>query len=199
MVVQSPQTLLDVWPMGREFDLPRASVCIVAGAFEGNVMELLDEVYSPDLIVGFEPQRWAYEYSSDRLVERPNCLVVPYGISAGERGRFPMGEFHTDGCSFMNVGSRDQGSGVLFPMDEVLHRLRLPAIDLAVFNMEGYEYRLLPYIFEKGLQHRIDRFAVQFHTTFGDSETYQKIVTVLGSTHKLTIDDFPRWVYWRRI
>lgn len=187
--------------MGHDLDLPRSSTCIVAGAYEGNVMELLDEVYAPERIVGFEPQWWAFQYSWERLRSRPSCLVLPYGISAGERGYFPMGEFHTDACTFMPGGDRDmrdRGEGLLQPVGETFDRLRLTAIDLAVFNMEGYEYRLLPHMLEQGLQHRVDRFCVQFHTAYGDEETYRRIKVLFSPTHHIRTDDFPRWVYWER-
>lgn len=197
--------LLERWPMGNALDLPRASTCIVAGAYKGAVMELLDEMYSPERIVGFEPQRWAFEHAWLRVSDRTNCLIVPWGLGAGVNGLFPMAAYETDECSFVGIGdergpirSQQRGTGRLVEMRAALDFLRLNAIDLAVLNMEGYEYILLPYMIEHGIHRQIDRFAVQFHPKFGTDETYRSICTTLDATHDVTMDDFPRWVLWRR-
>lgn len=200
------EDLLERWPIGRTFDLPAASTCIVAGAYRGLVMETLDELYHPERIVGFEPQLWAFRQAWERLAPRPSCVVVPWGLSTGEEGLFPMAAYETDECSFVGIGdergpvrSQQRGEGRLVESVRGLDMFRLSSIDLAVINMEGYEYRLLPYWFQYGVANRIDRLIVQFHTPFEDENgTYKAISRLYGSSFTVEDDDFPRWVYWKR-
>lgn len=196
------EALAERWPVCREFDLTDRSVVVVLGAYQGITMELLDEMYRPRRILGFEPQMWAAQRAFERLQGRPSCEVVPYGLSVGESGVFPMGEFGTDACSFINTGptSREQGSGRLVPLNEALYRLNVDEVDLIISNIEGYEYRLLPAIQRGHRYGRIHGFCVQWHTAFGDHAVYEEIVRSF-ERHEFEVvyDSFPSWVYWRRI
>jgi hypothetical protein len=197
------EDLLDRWPMGRTFDLPPLSTCVVAGAFTGRVMELLDALYDPERIIGFEPQIWAFQQAWQRLSDKTNCLLLPWGISTGAEGIFEMVAYETDECSFVGLGdergpvrSKQRGEGRLVEATRAFRMVGLGLVDLAVINMEGYEYPLLPYLIDQRMT--ADRMVVQFHTKFGTDEQEAQIRLGLDRTHEVIEDDFPRWVYWRR-
>lgn len=176
---------------------------MVAGAYKGKVMQLLADMY-PDygIILGFEPQPWARFQAEYRLKEYKWAIVEDYGIGT-KTGTFTMGEWETDGCSFVNIGESalQHGEGRLVDAVDIFDtfgfREETP-LDLAVFNMEGYEFDLLPYMIEKELMQYVKRIAVQFHHGFGNDFDFQETLKGLSLTHKLVIDEMPQWGYWER-
>ena len=195
--------LLEQWSLAKAFDLPPNSTVFVIGAYQGLAMELLSEVYHPRHLVGFEPQLWAVEAATKRLNGRSYTLF-PAGLGI-EKGTFPMGEYHTDGCSFVNTGpeSRTQGEGQLWDADETLLVLNPSKIDLMIMNIEGYEWYLLPYLQQKGWLGKIDRLAVQWHYDLGEDPMSDKDVSryvdnIEQVGLKLNIDLRPAWTYFVR-
>lgn len=187
--------LLGVWPMGWTFGLREHSVCVVAGAYKGRVIDLLYQVYRPRRILGFDPQQWAIKTATERVGHLPEVELYPFAIGL-TNGVFPMGETETDGCSFVNAGEgvRQPGFG---EMQDIRNFDFGPRVDLAVFNMEGYEFDLLPYMISLGMMKTWDRFAVQFHHGFGNDGNYQSLLKDMARTHEVVIDNAPQWVYWR--
>lgn len=188
--------LLSRWPIGAAFELPRHSTCVVAGAYTGRVMQLLDTLYQPQFILGFEPQMWAFRRLSIMALEHPSWRIWPYGIGTETAVDQPMGEYHTDACSFVNAGSREVGTGDLV---EIGTAMRAHGhVDLAVFNMEGYEFDLLPHMITAGLMHRYDQFAIQWHTGFGNDGAKDALFDAMAETHDLVMDFYPRWTWHRK-
>jgi len=192
-VTEDIKELLDVWPMGWTFDLPPESTVVVAGSYKGRVLDLIDQVYSPSGIYGFEPQKWAFDIANERTKDLSNIYNHNYAIGA-KSGVFPMGEWETDACSFVNH-VREQGSGVMREIDTFFPSTF--QVDLAIFNMEGYEFDLLPYMIEKGMMNHWKRFAVQFHHGFGNDSKWTDLFEKMTETHEIVIDNYPQWVYWR--
>ena len=194
------EELLERWPLAKAFDLPPNSITIVVGAYQGLAMELLSELYNPKHLIGFEPQKWAVDEAISRLNGR-NYTLFPAGLGVA-KGTFPMGEWHTDACSFINTGpgSRYQGTGELWDADETLTILLPSKIDLLIMNIEGYEWSLLPYLQEKGWLDKIDRLAVQWHYGLGEDPKSDKDVSdyidkIEQTGLKLKIDERPAWSY----
>lgn len=201
---QDVEELIVRWSLIKEFKLPPDSNVIVIGAYCGLAMAALDELYHPAQVIGYEPQLWAANQAINRLIDRSNCAVMPFGLWAGNyTGLKPMGEWHTDGCSFVNTGpgSREQGTGPVMDADVALSVLDFSnKIDLVVMNIESYEYFLLPYLQEKGWFKKIDRLAVQWHYGLGvdpkdDSDVLEEMEK-LKKDFKLVIDERPAWTYF---
>lgn len=211
--------LLNTWPIGWTFDLPSDATVIVAGSYKGRVMDLIDQVYSPKRIIGFDPAPWACEVAADRMVARDlhsdfiprgnNYEIHQYGIGT-QTGVFPMGEWETDGCSFVHVGgdSREQGRGEMREMVAALDELNIGHVDLVIFNMEGYEFNLLPYMLDAGmlgirkgskvaLSCAFDRLCVQFHHGFGNDGDWPATRERIEQTHEVQVDNYPQWISWR--
>jgi hypothetical protein len=197
------------WPLYRKFNLDESSLVVVAGAYQGIVMQLLADAYAPNMIMGYEPQVWAATKARERLAAYDNCRVVGYGLGIAE-GVFDMGEYFTDACSFVNVGegSREHGAGF---MKDAAERLKIIAtvsklypersddIDLFVMNMEGYEFELLPYLLETGiLANHVRKLAVQWHHGFGNDNNYEELLERLDNIYTRVVDEAPSWIYWER-
>jgi len=198
------RVLAETWPLCYEFKLPKLSISIVAGAYQGKVIQLLADLY-PDYerIIGFDPQQWAVALARERLVKHPRTPIFPYAIGT-EIGIFPMGEWNTDACSFINTGVRETGDGRMVEFTQPMEALEIELIDLAVFNMEGYEFKLLPYLREIGWADKIDRMAVQWHVNLGAGgyeEIDEEVKAWQELGHKLIYDHRPQWTYtenWKR-
>lgn len=187
--------LMERWPMVAKFNLPPNSAVLVVGAYKGISMKLIQELYHPRVLIGYEPQLWAVVEAMQTL-QATNGVVFNWGLGV-ESGRFPMGEWNTDGCSFINVDSREQGVGLMWNADQALKVLELPVIDLMVMNIEGYEFELIPYLHDKGWLNHIDRLAVQFHTGFPNEYKMPGTIKLLDDNYKKrTWDELPSWGMW---
>lgn len=197
------ESLMLQWPA-----LTRESVVFDVGAFEGKWAAQIAARYNPALYL-FEPQYTGSHI--DRLragLQGRNYLLLPYAL--GERNaELPMGEWDTDGCSFLLTeedarrpgNTRTQmGRGLMVDAAVWLDGFAVKNIDLASINIEGYEYRLLPYLMETGYIRRFERLAVQFHLFVpGAEQMADAIRSRLAETHQLLWDAFPTWVAWERL
>lgn len=195
------EALMLDWPLTDE------SVVFDVGAFEGKWAAKIAEKYGASLML-FEPQ--ASGSHIDRLragLAGHRYLFFPYAL--GERNaELPMGEWDTDGCSFLLTeedarkpgNTRTQmGRGLMVDAVAWLKSYGIEDIDLASINIEGYEFRLLPYLIETGAIKRFQRLAVQFHLFVPDAlAQYDALKGRLEETHRLLWDAFPTWVAWER-
>lgn len=200
--------LIGAWPLCQLFRLKGDDVVVVAGAYQGKVMEALMELYPGIRMIGFEPQRWAVERATDRLLGRGYAAadplhsgafytgadrqtatlwqILPFGLGDETRQNVPMGEFGTDACSFVNVGpqAREHGAGDLVDVVDAFNMIG-HTVDLLVLNMEGYEFRLVRRLIETGMIDRIRKLAIQWHIDLagnGDRQTSEDDVnSILGS------------------
>lgn len=159
------EELIARWPLIKEFKLPEEANVIIIGAYKGLAMEALADLYSNVHIAGFEPQHWAWEEATERLKNYPNLRVLNMGLGIKD-DLADMGEWHTDGASFINTGpgSREHGTARLIEANWALTEfVKFEHIDLMMINCEGYEYYLIPYLRDKGWLDKIDRLAVQWH------------------------------------
>lgn len=196
---QDLDELLIRWPVAREFDLPKDSNIIIVGAYKGLTMDLLNVLYHPKYIFGYEPQMWAASDANFRLGFEDNRFVFGYGLGV-QNGEFPMGEFFTDACSFVNVGdgSREQGKGRIREVSEAFKELPFEHIDLMVMNIEGYEFQLIPWLIGRDIIKQIDRLSIQFHLGLGNDEDYENIIKKLDKLYTRIGNDLPTWGYWKR-
>lgn len=198
----TPEALLERWPLAHEFALPPDSRVAVVGAYRGLVMDLLDWLYHPALIVGFEPQLWALADAEARLAGRDNVDLRPYAIGrvrpyAEERRR--LWEFGTDAASFHRNGQRESAAVTVRDVEDVFPQLG--HLDLVVMNIEGAEFEVLSEMLSHGYLGGIDRLAVQFHLGLGNDDTCDELRVAIEQTHRTVAIVRPEvlsWVYWVR-
>lgn len=197
------EALLERWPLAKEFNLPPESYIVVIGAYKGITMELMRELYHPQWMIGYDPQRWALDEAHKRLDYNSNdYALIGAALVTNEDAKsdLPMGEWNTDACSLINIGPGSRQQGVALTLDaEFALGLHKGPIDLMIMNIEGYEFKLLPYLAEKNILEKINRLAVQWHfdLAHGLSEGVMDRA-ILGLDDiglKLAIDDRPAWTY----
>lgn len=195
------QDLTDNWHLAHMLYVPAGATVVVAGAYRGKVMEYMLRTFpSIGQIHGYEPQIWAAKEAKAAVSAWPNAYVHPYALGSKTAASQPMGEFNTDGCSFLG-GQRDQGVGDL---NDVYHEFNQEyfkpnGIDLAIFNMEGYEYVLVPYMLDHLFsgQGQPRSLAIQFHQQFTVPSKHHKLINTLNRyyVHSYT-QAIPQWGYW---
>lgn len=139
------------WPLTTE------SVVVEVGGYKGRWALQIAERYHPRLFV-FEPQPWAYEVC--RVALGDSATVLNYGLGV-RADTLQMGEWETDGCSFVKTPQGD-GVGRIEEIATAFEILDITTIDLMLMNIEGYEYTLLPHMLNTGILPK--RLMVQFHT-----------------------------------
>lgn len=205
------EELIERWPLIKLFDLPPESVVVEVGTYTGGTLEALDSLYHPSYMVGYEPQPWAAHQAADRLAGRSNCTIIEQGLLAehmvdGYSRAYEIGEWHTDGASIVNTGpgARNHGVGQFVDANYALGLIKKRPIDLLCMNIEGFEFKLIPYLRECGwLEGSITRLAVQWHLGLGaHPASYDDIadeIDRLGQDgYELVYDERPAWTYHTR-
>lgn len=202
--------LIQHWHICYDFNLKPGDVVLVAGCYEGDVMELLLDLYPGIVIHGFDPQTWATKRAYDKLTEQNfeqgnqytqhNWYVHHYGL-ADKDCVIPMYDWYTDACTVdvtpENV-SKPTEYGVFKEFNTAIHDCDIDHIDLFVCNMEGYEYVLFNHINHEWLasysQHQIRKLCVQWH---GDEQKMNGYIFQLTQHYgyKLVYDTRPAWTY----
>lgn len=212
--------LANTWPLYRELDLPDRAVVVIAGAYQGKLMEFMIEAFPwINNVVGFEPTAWAWQLCVARLKELSktkewyadvlhSTKCWRFGLLADDTETLvkqSMYNFETDGQSLVpNVDQLDkpQGSGSFLGVSAAFKENvgLAKGIDLFIMNLEGYEFKLLPYMLEHGVTDTIKGLAVQFHPhamppPHEEAELENHIANVYGPPK---YDHFPQWVWWQR-
>ena len=180
-----------------EWDLTEESVVFDIGGYEARWAAEMQRRYHPILHV-FEPQPWAADKCRVALDDPlGRTFVHEYGLGVLD-GRFPMGEFETDGASFL-PRPREQGLGEMVRIDTFLDVTGIESIDLMLVNIEGYEYELLPFMIKKGIILRIRNLMVQFHL-FADpsGSATADLRKSIGVSHDILWDYGSTLVAWRQ-
>jgi FkbM family methyltransferase len=179
------------------FNFCTEDVAIVAGAYKGDTIAFLRGLYNMK-VVGFEPQTWAFDYADDQFAQDHAVRVYPYGIGT-KNGRVRMGEWGTDACSFVpDPAARTHGEGEMCDFAEVVGAIAWlrDGCDLAVFNMEGYEYELLPYMASFGYLAKVNHLVIQFHDMdLQEGRIYSDTQRLLERTH-VRKWEHANWAHW---
>lgn len=164
-----------------QFPLTKAGVVLDIGGYKGRWAKEIAQRYSSKIFV-FEPQEWAFQIAKTELQEFDTVTVYNFGLGV-ESGKFEMEEFETDGASFiLGRSTRQQsGDGTLEEIAGWLYANHFDKIDLVMMNIEGYEFKLIPYMIEKGIMQRVKYFMCQFHLKdWTQEEEYEAIRKQLG-------------------
>lgn len=195
------EDLIERWPLARELELTESSLVVIVGAYKGITADLINQLYHPWLIQCYEPQPWAFKVLMEVAMAASNIEAFNYGLGVAAEV-LPMGEWNTDACSFINVGpgSREQGEGVLTPADWAIKG----HVDLLLINIEGYEFKLLPYLRAKGILPRVDALAVQWHLDLVPEYTEREMDAeidrlLVEDGYVLRRDDRPAWTYMTKV
>lgn len=175
-------------------------IAIVAGAYKGDTIEFLASLHdagddSPEF-VGYEPQDWAFKECLHRFSGRSNVRISPYALGT-KMGSFPMYEWNTDACSFVELPTyREMSNGYMNKVDDEIDLLGVLTVELLVLNIEGYEHELIPYMHEKNMLQRFSHIVMQVHEIL-PGQSALRIDGLLSETHALKWFS-GNWYHWER-
>lgn len=165
------------------WELQPSSIVIEVGAYKGRWASIMNDLYGCK-IFAFEPQPWAYELTRQKLDPFDNARVFNHAL--GDRcGKFEMGEYETDGCSFLKVGQRGTGMGEMKEIAREFTMLGIERIDVMLINIEGYEYTLIPYMARIGLLEIVDALMVQWHKFAVSEAQHEEVLNAIAQTHNI--------------
>lgn len=182
-----------------DFPLNEESVVLEVGGFRGRWAWEIAKRFNPHLYI-YEPQTdigRALREQIDPLF--PKAQVVNYGLGV-ESGVFRMKEMGTDGCSFLPGESvrGTIGQGMMVEIGEELAHFDCE-IDLMLMNIEGYEFKLIPYMLERGLFAKIKYFMCQFHPEGeGGVRAFVRIFGQMKEIYNVRFDYGPVLIAWER-
>lgn len=170
------------------------------GGYEGRWAQQIWDKFHCNITI-FEPQPWAFRKLQERFTGNLKIHLLPYGLWTNDNTLI-MGNFETDGASVVNnakppftqVGVKD----ICLEMDSFV--VRHKQIDLALMNVEGAEFILLPRLIHSGRMRFFRQFWCQFHPGLvenGDDVAFDIIVD-MNKTHDVLWECYPTAVAWRR-
>lgn len=178
------------------------------GGYEGRWVQQIWNKFHCNITV-FEPQLWAVERMRTRFAGIDKIDIRDYGLWL-EDGKKAIGNYNTDGATIMhprsNLSTKIQEGEFRDFYWEILGFEH--SIDLALMNIEGAEYALIPAIVESGVMSQFNYFWCQFHPQFSNPPVYPHYVEsvpmdwhiyeMMGHTHDLLWDCYPTAVAWKR-
>lgn len=166
------------------------------GGYEGRWAKQILEKYDCDITI-FEPQLWAVQRMQITFRENWNIHLKPYGLWT-ENVVLPIGNYGTDGASLINDDGREvKQLGAFRSISQEMKEVE-SYIDLALMNIEGAEYTLIPRMIEHNHMARFKNFWCQFHPKVADDPAFVHIVEGMAKTHEMIWDCYPHAVAWRR-
>lgn len=188
--VDGDNTLALEWPIDEN------SLVWEIGGYEGRWAAQMVEKYNPYIEI-FEPQGWAVEKMKERFKENPKITIHPYGLWV-DNVWLRMGDYFTDGASVMKPPEGDHLVELRGIYDELFFG-DYKKISVGLINIEGAEFKLLPFMITSGVIMHFEYFWCQFHE-FADPEGKQTdfIYTNLDKTHDPLWDHYPTAVAWKR-
>jgi len=155
-----------------EYDIKPDDICIDLGSYQ---------------------REWA-----DGMIKRYGCRVECFDALDNKAAGISNGKISMGGQYLYTSAFAPKPDKEYFCVDiaEYLNQ----EIAVMKMNVEGYEYVLLPYIIEKGLQKNIRNLQVQFHLIEGHKceNKYMSIHNELTKTHQLTWCYPFCWENWER-
>lgn len=205
------KTLAKIWPLVFQFKLPPNANIVVAGCYEGKVMNLLRWVY-PDFrkLIGYDLQSEACNKARTLFDGTDGIEIYNHGLG----GYYPhkihprnYGTIDTTIAYGLETSYAEDVSAPeceLVPAGTAFNRLDLGesgTIDLLLLNMEGYETHLIRYLDKHSWLDQIDRLAVQFHPSLipsSENSVDQTVLLLETNDYRLIVDELPQWGYWCR-
>lgn len=183
-----------------DWDLNEDSHVWEIGGYEGRWAEQIWNKFHCNITI-FEPQDWAYHKLLKRFIGITKVNILPYGLWIKDDVLI-MGNFETDGASVVNNQKGPHSRiGVKDIVPEIYrHFQRHGIIDLALMNIEGAEFTILPRLIDMGLMTFFDQFWAQFHPGLvpdGDKIAWDMFAK-LDKTHQVLWECYPTAVAWRR-
>lgn len=160
---------------------------LVAGAYKGDTIHTLQLMDPYVDIHAFEPQSYCQPFLKDLQIHLHSVALGNMNTNLLLHGK------GTDFASLVDKRSLDVEMVQMVEAKEYLKKLNVTSWSLLLFNMEGYEYTLIPYLDQAGVLDSVDNLLVQYHP---------KVVTNREVYHpegfNRVWDRFPAWIWWSK-
>lgn len=173
------------------------------GGFEGRWAQQIWDKFHCNITI-FEPQYWLSAPGGklhQRFAGIDKIVIKPYGLMEPPLKEWEthiIGGYETDGAGLYS--KQPPFKGVSFRSIHSELGEFPSSIDLALMNIEGMEYELIPFLVSSGLISNFEYFWCQFHP--GNSLPFDmrgvEIYALLDRTHDLLWDFYPTAVAWKR-
>lgn len=166
------------------------------GGFEGRWAQQIWDKFHCHLTI-FEPQPWAVYKLLKRFEGLDKIEIRDYGLHI-EDTWMDIGGFETDGAGVFSLHEPVQQVQFRDVFQE-MKNFPFP-IDMALMNIEGMEFILLPEMIARGWMEKFTYFWCQFHPGLvQDGHTKaQKIFWGMEHTHEELWNCYPTAVAWKR-
>lgn len=164
------------------------------GGFEGRWAAQIVQKFDPYMEI-FEPQAWAVARLKERFLREKKVDIQPFGLWVTDAS-LPLYHIGTDGASLLNPGVHSEVCQFM----DIYNRV-YAEVDLALMNIEGAEFVLLPYMIGNDLMRHFRFFWCQFHpglVTEGETR-FLRIFEGLNRTHRVKWNFYPTAVAWERL
>jgi FkbM family methyltransferase len=189
---------------------------VVIGAYSGTIAGMLIKAWPQAQHYLIEPQDWACQQLRAKFGMLPNVHVCEYGL--GDRsGTFKQALYTSYDCTFLRSDSKTfvDDPAIYFDAQMVefgqwMEHKALNRIHYASINIEGFEYVLLPHLFETGQIKKIHFLGVSWHDARFNCpvpgpyrwqgqlvDTLEQTRGMLAKTHRLILD-IDNWQTWMR-
>ena len=150
----------------RDFNLSENSIVVDIGCFTGVWLKDMFCKYNCNCI-GFEPLT-KYFLKAQRILQNAKVKLHNFGLSVDQTHTENMMDC---GDSSSLLGQSDNGNEVLLKNIMEVSAVFQQSIDVLQINIEGYEYKLLPFMVENNLLNKVKNIQIQFHNNIYDAET----------------------------
>lgn len=167
---------------------------LVIGAYKGATCKFIRYHHPYVKLTGFEPQEWAYAELA-RVGLQTGFASVNIALALDDKEDVPLYEYWTDAASLLELpGTRTLGTCQTVAAVPYLQSQYLTNIALAIINIEGYEYALIPYLLANLI--RIRYILVQCHHKDTYHTAYVRMQESLNSHRYTMIDVGAGWELW---
>lgn len=166
------------------------------GGYEGRWAQQIWDKYHCNITI-FEPQAWAVERMRERFKGIEKIEIRPYGLWPHD-DTLAIANFETDGASVVKYHpEKPVGMGMF--RNYFVEVEDFPySIDVALMNIEGAEYILIPEFVLSGVINKFRNFWCQFHPEGAEDKQHIEIFKQMEKSHELLWSCFPTAVAWRK-
>lgn len=178
-----------------DWPLNKSSLVWEIGGYEGRWAKQMYDRFACKIHI-FEPQDWAVKKLYELFKDASGVIVHNHGLWVRDCS-LPMREYETDGASI--VKPTDFNNDIYFAPMKTIDTFLVDEVDVALMNIEGGEYILIPYLIGTGLIKRFKHFWAQFHGFFDpDGAKGRRIREQMSLTHNVLWDAYTTAIAWER-
>jgi FkbM family methyltransferase len=150
----------------RDFNLNENSIVVDVGCFTGVWLKDMFCKYNCNCI-GFEPLT-KYFLKAQRILQNPKVKLDNFGLTVDQTNYESMSDSGDASSLFHQTGNNTQ---VLLKNIMQVSSVFDQFIDVLQVNIEGYEYKLLPFMIQNNLLSKVKNIQIQFHNNIDGAET----------------------------